>query len=163
MDRFGGLMRARHAAKSTTFIILLLLQAPVAAAEPLGMPTNAQATYDADTHSVTITWGAPDDANGATLTYEVRRSDDTLIYSGTGFEATDSSPTLVAIYTITAYDGTTAHGVAAVALAITALDEHCPIVTLDPFGIHPECIRQRNGRGPWYCVLLHGSSRLCGL
>jgi hypothetical protein len=138
----------RLLAKSTIFIILLTVQADVAVADPLpslGMPSNAQAHYDASTDAIEVTWGPPSDADpSATLTYEVRR-DDVVVYMGGGLSFTDASPAAVVVYTITAYDGSS-HGAAAITVGVPVdLDQgypHClDIVQFHPLPeVHWECL-----------------------
>lgn len=128
-------MRAGAAAKSTIFIILLMVQANVAAADPLpslGMPSNAQAHYDPATDSVEVTWGPPSDAEpDATFSYEVRK-DNVVVYTGSEFSFVDTTPNAVVTYAITAYNGNT-RGVAAV--SFVAPYPHCydPVQTNPPY------------------------------
>lgn len=111
-------MQSRLLRNSTIFIILLTVQANVAAADPLptlGMPSNAQAHFDAATNTIRVTWDRPLDADAnAALTYEVQK-DGVQVYTGTDLQYVDSAPAMAVVYTITAYQGAT-HGAAAIAV-----------------------------------------------
>lgn len=140
-------MPNRTATGSTIFIILLLVQANVAAADPLphlGMPSDAQAHYDAVTGTIEVTWGPPAGSDpNTTFTYEVRK-DGNVVYMGDSLSYIDASPHAVVVYAITAFDGPS-HGAAAIAVGSPIDTEtgypHCFPVEFHPTPeVHWECL-----------------------